>query len=304
MTDYTAYEDTFRNPWCPFFGESLGWDLPKHDPLAELGRIIDRARELLCTDCCYDNYFDNNWPTISEIEKYNLHEDEDFRINPERILLLREISRKYRCLTQYVTCDKNGVSIEGGPLHLFIEEIIKIGTIACQIKAPGYVIITVLAIKAAFNEGYNLVIYDEPPNPSKAWGLLRAAEKLVSDAEIDFLNEQLEKNDDEFQCMVNELEPKVELYNKQSSGLRKYNEQSADKNTEKINILLQWAYAIKEENKNCKILKSDIARKIIKRIKAGKLPASEVDKVMIGNEENKRIPSQKSIQNTLSKHFK
>lgn len=224
MPKYTEFEHIFKKGWCPLLAEIPGIELPKYDPLGELAIIIERSRTLLGVKIDFVDVFDSHFPSLGEVQealedieqetiaKSNLAEhlgelSDCFDLPEENISLelvksVREIFRKSRCLNQYAVNDEMGVAIEGRPSHLFIKEILQIAGIACNILAPDHVVIASLAIKSAYSSARDIVIYDEAPDATNAWGLLRAAEKIVAEQEITSIDEELELAEDEIETLT------------------------------------------------------------------------------------------------------
>ena len=171
MTDYSDWEHIFKSPWCPVTGEIpgisySGFDFDgavPDDPLDQLATVIEDSRKLLEIDLI--EFAD---PSPSTLEYINL---------------IRSIFGSSRGIYQYLDYYKYG----DGFNHLkFTEKIIASANDYLELEVPGSIILSVLAIKEAYRQAYNLVMYnDESVNSGKAVELLREAEKLAEEEEYE-----------------------------------------------------------------------------------------------------------------------
>ena len=157
------------------------------------------------------------------------------------------------------------------------------GAEICGIKAPNYVVLAVLAIKEAYSQAQNLVLYDTPSNISKALYLVREAQKLFDDKEYRSLVDEVE-----------ELEPLAKSHIKQSIGFKDHNKKSASRAAEKKKIVLRWANEIIAEKLPHKISKKQIAITILKRIEKGKFLSNEIDIVKVKVAKDKNYPEKET----------
>ena len=311
MAEYTKYIKTLTSPWCPVFGNPYWQNSPGYTPLGEIGQIIDEARGL-ADIAGYYTIVDGNWPTVNELEKSRAARS----IEVYRIIAMRDFFVSYSCVAQYSATTEIGTAIEGRPIHLFWEDALSVARNVCgrypecltgcpednypysSKQFPDHQILAVLAISAAHYIAKGLVIHDEIPNLSVAYGLLKIARERYDFDCYTSVVEDLDNLQDDF----SELEPFATAKKKNLEISKEVGEQKKQSSALWHSIVINWYDQIKQESVKG-LGNQQIAKEIHKGISNGSFPVSEIEQLEEGyslvRKGNDRFPKESSINKVL-----